>query len=329
MAGPLLGAAYWLGRGGAAGGALSLDPASGRLPLAGSVLVWAIFTAMTRSALAVGWGRAARWATAVLLAGSAGWLLVQFLRLPTGGSINTLALAWIALTVPYPAVAACAFRRAVRPVEHADPAPLRAAHWLAGHRPQAVATGCVAAVALGLALESVGGSPAHAAAIPVRSAYAEPEAPDPMLLLVRAPRGYTPTSYGYVDGVVTIGFLGSDAATALYDDLEVIVAPRDPTSPCDVDWADADGDIDAAAGVGLSCAPVTAGRWLAGDGSGDSLYIGSYRAYGVALAVSANSALPIAPSALPALFGTLHAADTGQRALLNAEEDTVGGVAFE
>jgi hypothetical protein len=327
VAGPLLGAAYWLGRGGGASGALTLGPGSDRLPLAGFTLVWAVFIAMTRSALAVGWGRAAGWATTVLLAGSVGWLFAQFLHPPTGGSINTLVLAWTALTVPYPAVAACSFRRAVRPAEPADLDPLhRAAHWLTRHRPHAVAVGCVAALGLGFALESVGGAPAHAAAIPVRSAYAEPEAPDQMLLALRPLRGLAPSSYGYVDGAVSIGYLGSDAATALYDDLEVIVVPRSAAaSACAVDWTAADGDIDAVDGsVQLSCAPASAGRWLAGDGNGDTLYVGDYRSYYVALAVSTNSTLPIAATSLPALFGTLHQADTDQRAVLNAEEDTFG-----
>ncbi|HEX4790790.1 MAG TPA: hypothetical protein VH372_20180, partial [Actinospica sp.] len=240
LAGPLLGAAYWLGRGGGTDGALPLGPAAGRLPLLGFVLIWAIYLGMTRSALGIGWGRAARWATAVLLAGSTGWLLVQFLHPPTGGSINILALAWIALTVPYPAVAGCVFRRAVRgrPAE-TDGTGLRhrGAHWLAGHRPQAVAAGCVAAMALGLALESVGTGQAHAAAIPVRSPYAEPAAPDAMMLLVRPPGGYAATGYGYTDGVVSVSYLGRDAATALFDDLEVIVAPRAAGSACGADWA--------------------------------------------------------------------------------------------
>lgn len=321
LAGPLLGAACWLARGGAAGGEPALGPGSGRLPLAGLLLVWALYTGMARSALAVGWGRAARWSSTVLLAGSAGWLPVQFLHLPTGGSINILALAWLCLTLPYPLTAACVYRRATRPVEHADLDLLhRAAGWLAAHRPQAIAAGCIAALVLGLALESLGTTPAHAAAIPVRSVDAEPAAPDPMLLLVKPPRGDGPTSYGYARDVVTISYLGSDASTALYDDLEVIVAPRVAASACGVDWADADDDVDAAVGT-LACAAAGPGRWLAQDGTGNSLYIGEYDAYYVALAVNANSARPIAPSGLSALFRTLHAADTDQRALLNAAED--------
>jgi hypothetical protein len=130
---------------------------------------------------------------------------------------------------------------------------------------------------------------------------------------------------------VTISYLGSDASTALYDDLEVIVAPRiaaSPASACSVDWATADADVDAdveAAEGALACTPVGSGRRLASDGSGNTLYIGAYKSYYVALAVNANSALPIDASALPALFATLHAANTSQRALLNAEEDPQAG----
>lgn len=321
LAGPLLGAACWLARGGGAGGELALSPGSYRLPLGGLLLIWALYTGMTRSALVLGWGRAARWATTVLLTGSAGWLPAQFVHLPAGHSINALALAWIGLTLPYPAVAACVVRRALRPASAEDADLLhRAAAWLRGHRPQAVAAGCVAALALGVALESAGTAPAHAASLPVRSIDAEPEAPDSMLLLVASPRGYVPTSYGYADGVATISYLGSDAPSAQYDDLEVIVAPRTGASGCDVDWALADGDVDATS-TDLTCASAVGGRWLAGDGNGNALYIGAYKSYYVALAVDADSALPIAPSRLPALFKTLHAADTGQRALLNAEED--------
>lgn len=327
LAGPLLGAACWLTSGGASEGDPSLGPDSYRLPLAGFLLMAVLYTAMARSALAVGWGRAARWAATVLAAGSIGWPAARFLHLPTGGSINTLALAWIGLTLPYPAAAACVFHRATRPVAHPDLDLLhRAAGRLAAHRPQAIAAGCAAALVLGSALESVGTTPAHAAAIPVRSVDAEPEAPDPMLLLVRPPHGYAPTSYGYAQGTVTIAYLGSDASTALYDDLEVIVAPRIATSDaaaasaCSVDWATADADVDAAESA-LACAPAGPGRWLASDGSGNALYIGAYKSYYVALAVNANSALPINPPALPALFATLHAANTSQRALLNAEED--------
>jgi hypothetical protein len=325
LGGPLLGAAVWLARGEGEDGQFSLGPATGLLPLAGFGLVCGIYVAMARSALGVGWGRAARRATFVLLSGSAGWLAAQFLGLPIGGSINSLVLAWTALTLPYPAAAACVSARAVRP-----PAPVaadapRGVSRLAAHRPQAIAAACLAATVLGMALESASSGPARAAAVPVRSADAEPEAPAGMLLLLHSPHGYAPTSYGYVNGVVTISYLGSDGPVAEYDDLEVIVAPASGDTPCAVDWAAADGDIGAAAGTDLlACTADGTGRWLAGDGIGDTLYIGRYRSYDVALAVSADSALPVSPTSLPSLFGTLHPADAGARAVLNAEEDSLG-----
>lgn len=193
LAGPLLGAACWLARGGAGGGGLSLGPGSVQLPLAGLALMLVLYTAMARSALAVGWGRAARWAATVLSAGSTGWLIVQFAHLPTGRSINTLALAWIGLTLPYPAVAACVYRRATRPVAHPAPDLLhRAAGWLTAHRPSAMAAGCAAALVLGLALESVGTAPAHAASVPARSSVvvrpAAPASTAPVPAPARNPR---------------------------------------------------------------------------------------------------------------------------------------------
>jgi hypothetical protein len=101
----------------------------------------------------------------------------------------------------------------------------------------------------------------------------------------------------------------------------VIVAPADSaSSACGVDWASA--DYSAGSGDELSCSQTADGRRLASDSIGNTLYIGEYRGYYVALAVNAESDDPISAAALPALFGTLHAADAGQRALLNAEEDS-------
>jgi hypothetical protein len=168
-------------------------------------------------------------------------------------------------------------------------------------------------------MESVGNGKANAADMPVRSASAEPEAPDAMLLLVKAPSRYTPSSYGYVDGVATISYSGHDTPTPAADDLEVIVAPG-TASPCSIDWTTADYSVEA--GDEFDCAQTSTGRWTATDGVGDHLYIGEHDGYAVALAVNSGSDDPIEPAALPKLYASLHAADYSERALLNAEEDT-------
>ena len=106
LTGPLLATGYWLASGDADDGQLTFSAASGLLPLAGLLLVWAAFVRVTHGTPATGWRVAARRATAVLALGSVGWLLAYALPLPTGTSINALALEWAALTLPYPAAAA-------------------------------------------------------------------------------------------------------------------------------------------------------------------------------------------------------------------------------
>lgn len=341
LAGPLLAAGYWMASGDAGEGQVHFTPASAYLPFTGLLLVWGAFVWMTHSTLNTGWKVAAKSAALVLGFGSAGWLLVQFLDLPAGSSINQLALEWAALTLPYPAAAAIVQRRALQPVAAAVAAVAHAAHvagtagevvdaagaaapaltsprWIRRYRTHAIGVACLGLLAGGLAMESVGNGQATAADMPVRSATAEPEAPDAMLLLVKAPSRYTPTSYGYVDGVATISYSGHDTPTPAADDLEVIVAPA-AGSPCSVDWSGADYSVEE--GDQFSCTQTSAGRWVADDGSGDRLYIGEYGRYLVALAVDSASDDPIDAAALPKLFGTLHEAGYSQRALLNAEED--------
>ena len=322
LAGPLLAAVYWLASGDADDGQLTFSPLSGLLPLAGLLVVWAAFVWMTHGTLGTGWRRAAKRATAVLALGSVGWVLVQFLRLPTGESINELALEWMALTLPYPLTAAAVHRAVTRPVSATTsgaPAPAGLG-WSARSRMHTIAAAGLVVVLLGLSIESVGSGQARAADLPVRSANAEPEAPDAMLLLINPARRYKPISYGYVNGVVTISYAGQDTPESVIDDLEVIVAPGDSaSSPCGVDWASA--DYSAGSGDGLSCAQTADGRRLASDGMGNTLYIGEYRGYYVALAVNSESDDPVPTAALPALFRTLHGADASQRALLDAEED--------
>ncbi|MBR7827627.1 hypothetical protein KDK95_15015 [Actinospica sp. MGRD01-02] len=340
LAGPLLAAGYWMASGDADEGQVHFSPGSAYAPCAGLLLVWGAFVWMTHSTLNTGWRVAAKRAALVLGFGSAGWLLVQFLDLPAGSSINQLALEWAALTLPYPAAAAIVQRRALRPVvdavaavgamatvsaktareaaEAAVPAPTIAPRWILRYRTHAIGAACLAVLAGGLAMESVGNGQATAADMPVRSATAEPEAPAAMLLLVKPPSRYRASSYGYVDGVATISYSGHDTPTPAADDLEVIVAPG-TGSPCSVDWSSADYSV--AEGDRFSCSQTSAGRWVADDGSGDRLYIGGHGCYLVALAVDAASDDPIDPASLPKLFGTLHEAGYSQRALLNAEED--------
>ena len=327
LAGPLLAAVYWLSSGDADDGQLTFSPLSGLLPLAGLLLVWAAFSWMTHGTLGTSWRAAAKRATAVLVLGSIGWVLVQFLNLPTGESINALAIEWMALTLPYPLAAATVHRAVTRPTSAATTA---AGSVLASvglswpttrPRVHTIGAACLVVLLLGLSIESVGSGQARAADLPVRSANADPEAPDSMLMLVNPPRRYRPTSYGYVSGVVTISYAGQDTPESIIDDLEVIVAPGDSApSPCGIDWASA--DFSAGSGDELSCTPTADGRWLAADSIGNTLYIGERFGYYVALAVNATSDDPVSTGALPALFGTLHEADSSQRALLNAEEDT-------
>ena len=325
LAGPLLAAAYWLASGDADDGQLSFGPASGLLPLAGLLLVWAAFAWMTHSTLDTGWRAAAKRAAAVLALGSAGWLLAQFLRLPVGESINSLALEWMALTLPYPLAAAAVHRVVTRPVTivATDGALATAGGpaWTTRYRTHTISVACIVILLLGLSIESVGSDQARAADIPVRSANAEPEAPDSMLLLANTARRYKTTSYSYVDDVATISYTGQDMSPAAIDDLEVIVAPANSaSSPCGIDWAAA--DFSAGGDDKLSCAQTANGRWRATDSHGNTLYVGDYRGHYVALAVNAQSDDPIPAAALPALFRTLHEADAGQRAMLNAEEDS-------
>jgi hypothetical protein len=322
LAGPLLAAVYWLASGDADDGQLAFTPRSGLLPLAGLLLVGAAFVWMTHGTLGVGWRAAAKRATAVLALGSIGWALAQYLQLPAGESINELALEWMALTLPYPLAAAAVQRAVTRPVSATtDGVPASAGPaWWGSSRAHTVTAACLVVALLGLSMESVGSDQARAADIPVRAANAEPEAPGAMLLLVNPARGYKPTSYGYVNDVVTISYAGQDPVKSVIDDLEVIVAAPDiASSACGVDWASA--DFSAGSGDALSCTQAAEGRWLASDGTGNTLYIGDYHGYYVALAVNAESDDPVSTDALPALFRTLHGADVGQRALLNAEED--------
>jgi hypothetical protein len=338
LAGPLLAAGYWMASGDADEGQVHFSPSSAYMPFTGLLLVCGAFVWMTHSTLNTGWKAAAKRAVLVLGFGSAGWLLVQFLDLPAGSSINQLALEWAALTLPYPAVAAIVQRRALRPAAaavavvdamaavgatareaaEAVPAPTIAPRWIRRYRTHAIGAACLAVIAGGLAMESVGNGRATAADMPVRSATAEPEAPAAMLLLVKPPSRYTATSYGYVDGVATISYSGHDTPAPAADDLEVIVAPG-TGSPCSVDWSSADYSVEE--GDQFSCGQTSAGRWVADDGSGTHLYIGAHGGYLVALAVDSASDDPIDPASLPKLFGTLHEAGYSQRALLNAEED--------
>jgi len=323
LAGPLLAGVYWLASGDADDGQLAFSPLSGLLPLAGLLVVWAAFVWMTHGTLGAGWRAAAKRATAVLALGSVGWALAQFLRLPTGESINELALEWMALTLPYPLAAAAVQRAVTRPVSATRTSGVlvpAGPGWSARYRTHTITAACLVIVLLGLSIESVGSDQARAADIPVRSANAEPEAPDAMLLLVNPARRYKPTSYGYMNDVVTISYAGQDTPESVIDDLEVIVAPGDSaSSPCGVDWASA--DYSAGSGDGLSCTQTADGRWLASDDMGNTLYIGDYLGYYVALAVNSESDDPVSAAALPALFRTLRGADASQRALLNAEED--------
>lgn len=332
LAGPLLTAGYWMASGDADDGQVRFAPTSSFLPFTGLLLVWAAFVWMTHSTLETGWRVAARRAAIVLGFGSVGWLLLQFLHLPTGSSINQLVSEWGALTLPYPAVAAVVQRRAVRPIvagavasvgevvgEVVVPA-LTSPRWIRRYRAHAIGAACLAVLAAGLAIESVGNGQARAADMPVRSASAEPEAPDAMLQLVKAPSRYVPSSYGYVDGVATISYSGHDTPSPAVDDLEVIVSPG-TGSPCSIDWGSA--DYSAGSGDPFSCSQTANNRWTATDSSGNYVYIGTRDGYTVALAVNLGSDDPIAPSALPKLFSTLHEANYSQRALLNAEEDVV------
>jgi hypothetical protein len=323
LAGPLLAAVYWLASGDADDGQLAFTPRSGLLPLAGLLLVWAAFVWMTHGTLGTGWRAAAKRATAVLALGSIGWALAQYLQLPAGESINELALEWMALTLPYPLAAAAVQRAVTRPVSatSADGVLVPAGPaWWGSSRTHTITAACLVVALLGLSMESVGSDEARAAAIPARAADAEPEAPGAMLLLVNPARGYKPTSYSYINDVVTISYAGQDASESVIDDLEVIVAPAGiASSACGVDWASA--DFSAGSGDALSCTQTADGHWLASDGTGNTLYIGDYDGDYVALAVNAESDDPVSAEALPALFRTLHAADVGQRALLNAEED--------
>jgi hypothetical protein len=335
LAGPLLAAGYWMASGDADDGQVSFGPTSYLLTFAGLLVVWAAFVWMTHSTLGTGWRIAAGRATTVFGFGSTGWLLVHFLRLPSGASINELALEWGALTLPYPAVAAIVQWRATRPVVAADVVAVVAGSpagtgdvvlvpaavsppWIRRYRSHAIGAACLAVIAGGLAIESVGNGQARAADIPVRAANAEAEAPDAMLLLVKAPSRYLPSSYSYVDGVATISYVGRHTPSPAVDDLEVVVSPA-TSSPCSIDWAAA--DFSAGSGDQLSCAQTASGRWVATDDSGNYLFIGEHGGYDVALAVNSASDDPISPTALPQLFTTLHAADTSQRAVLNAEED--------
>ena len=326
LAGPLLTAGYWMASGDADEGQVHFTPVSSLLPFAGLLLVWGAFVWMTHSTLETGWRVAARLAGLVLGFGSVGWLLVQFLGLPEGPSIDELALEWAALTLPYPAAAAIVQRRALRPIMtvaaasagEAVAAALPSQRWIRRYRTHAIGAACLAVLAGGLAMESVGNGKANAADMPVRSASAEPEAPAAMLLLVKAPSRYTPSSYGYIGGVATISYSGHDTPTPAADDLEVIVEPA-TASPCSIDWAPADYSVQS--GDQFSCAQTSAGRWTATDGVGDYLYIGEHGGYSVALAVNSGSDDPIEPAALPKLFASLHEANYSQRALLNAEED--------
>lgn len=174
LAGPLLAAAYWLARGNGEQAQASFDRSSGVLPTAGFTLVLALYIGMTRSTLAVSWRLAASRACTVLLAGSTGWVAVQFVRFPTG-SISQLTFAWLALTVPYPATAALIYLRATRislvvtePVlattaGAAAYSYLRFAERVARHRPRTIAAAFVAAAILGLAAESTTPAVAHIA----------------------------------------------------------------------------------------------------------------------------------------------------------------------
>ena len=324
LTGPLLAATYWLASGDADDGQLTFSPTSALLPLAGLLLAWAAFAWMTHGMLGTGWRTAAKRATAVLAFGSAGWLLAQFLRLPTGVSINELAFEWAALTLPYPLAAAVVHRMVTRPapvVATTDGALTAIGPgWATRYRTHAAGVACLVILLLGLSIESVGSDQARAADMPVRSADAEPEAPAAMLMLVDPARRYKPTSYGYADGVVTISYAGQDTPTSVTDDLEVIVAPRDSaSSACGVDWASA--DYSAGSGDELSCTQAGDGHWLDSDGIGNTLYLGEHHGYYVAVAANSASDDPVPAAALPALLRTLHVADASQRALLNAEED--------
>jgi hypothetical protein len=333
LTGPLLASGYWMASGDADDGQISFGPTSYLLPFGGLLLVWAAFVWMTHSTLETGWRVAARRATTVLGFGSAGWLLAQFLGLPVGSSINELALEWCALTLPYPAVAAVVQWRAARPVvapaavgagavagaEGVVVLPSANPPWIRRYRTHAVGAACLAIIAGALAIESVGNGQARAADMPVRAANAEPEAPDAMLLLAKTPSRYLPSSYSYVGGVATISYSGHDTPAPAVDDLEVIVSPG-RSAPCSIDWATA--DFSAGSGDQFNCAQTASDLWVASDDSGNHLYIAEHGGYDIALAVNSASDDPVSPATLPQLFATLHAADSSQRALLNAEEDT-------
>jgi hypothetical protein len=139
-----------------------------------------------------------------------------------------------------------------------------------------------------------------------------------MLMLVKTPTRYTPSSYGYLDGVATISYSGHDTPTPAVDDLEVIVAPA-TTAPCDIDWTAADYSVES--GDQFSCTRTSSAHWVATDEAGNYIYIGLRNGYDVALAVNSGSDDPISSSALAKLYTTLHQANYSQRALLNAEED--------
>ena len=175
LAGPLLIASYWLARGEGEQAQASFNRSSAVLPAAGFALVLALYVWMTRSALAVSWRLAANRACAVLLAGSTGWVAVQFVHFPTG-SISQLTLAWLTLTTPYPATAGFIYLRATGASLKVTPpalvpAPAGAAGYpnfgfagrLVRRRPRTIAAAFVAAAILGLAAESTTPAVAHIA----------------------------------------------------------------------------------------------------------------------------------------------------------------------
>lgn len=113
LAGPLLAAAAWLLLGDGDGDrGFALSPLTGLVPLGGFVLVAGFYTTMTKLTLALPLRRAAGRAAGVLAAGWIGWIIVWFIDVPTQGSLSLLTLAWLALTVPYPAAAALLHRNA-------------------------------------------------------------------------------------------------------------------------------------------------------------------------------------------------------------------------
>lgn len=175
LAGPLLIASYWLARGDGEQAQASFNRSSAVLPTAGFALVLALYVWMTRSALAVSWRLAAKRACTVLLAGSAGWVAVQFVHFPTG-SISQLTLAWLTLTAPYPATAGLIYLKATRTSLAVNapalaPAPAGAAAYSnfgfagrpARRRPRTIAAAFVAVAILGLAAESTTPAVTHIA----------------------------------------------------------------------------------------------------------------------------------------------------------------------